>query len=800
MREMKRPSNERATTARFSRLTHYVSRFTFHVSLSIFSVCFSLSAADVESTNLPPPANVQIDFDRDIRPILDSSCLRCHGPAKPKSRFRLDNRQSALKGGDNNGNDLVPGDSGKSLLIHYVAQEVPDMEMPPIGNADPLTPGQIGLLRAWIDQGVAWNTTNQPPPLVLNFEPTFGGVSVQGNKSKFRELEGMRQGLAGGANDILFSQQTSPTEKFLLEGHILVPNQDFRLKLAIDETDKGFVHAGFEEWRKYYDDTGGYDPAVVPPEFNLNRNLYVDNGRLWFDLGLTLPRWPQMVLGYEYQFKRGNKSMLDWGEPTAGSANIYPSTKGIDEQTHIIKFDVTHDFHDWHLEDNVRVEFYSENNRSGETNAFQAVGATETQDKYHHVQGMNTLMLQKQIRDWWFLSGGDYYSKLEGNDFFNQTNGAFGFSWNSQQITLRRESEIFSLASLFTPLEYLSFSVGTQNEWTREQGFGNAPDLEFLLPTAFENTSLDKFKSRQNGNLRFTKIPFTVLFADTRFEQESIDEFQSEAPAGALTRQTDATDYRYDLRGGFNTSPWRWSSMSAEYRWQSSDTDYNHSQDVWGSGIGAPTNGYPAFILGRTIHESGFETKLTLRPANWLKTTLSYQIASTEYSTRTDPAVDAGTLGPVSPGGMILAGKNDAQTYGLSVTFTPIRRFYLSSAFTYSLSRLTTANNGDPSVVPYDGNVYTVLTTASYALNPKTGLQGGYNFSQAGYGQHNTAGVPLGIDFTRHSLFVALTRQFNDRVAGALRYTFSQYSEPSSGNRNNFTANGIFATLSYRWP
>src|ERR1700690_3659900 len=160
--------------------------------------------------------------------------------------------------------------------------------------------------------------------------------------------------------------------------------------------------------------------------------------------------------------------MLDWGE--TGGVNLAPSTKAINEQTHILKLDVTHDFDDWHLEDNARVEFYTENNRSDETGTFLG-GAPVTQDNYHHVQGMNTLTLQKQIRDWWFLSGGGYYSQLEGSDFFNKTNGAFGFSWNSQEITLRRQSEIFSLTSLFTPLAYLSFSVGTQNEWTREEGF-----------------------------------------------------------------------------------------------------------------------------------------------------------------------------------------------------------------------------------------------------------------------------------------------------------------------------------------
>jgi len=794
MREIKKQPKWRVTTGRRPRFTFHVSRFT------LFAFCLSLSAADMDPAKLPPPAQQQVDFDHDIRPILDVSCLRCHGPEKPKSRFRLDNRESALQGGDNNTNDIVPGASGQSWLIHYVTRVVPDLEMPPTGKGDPLTPAQIGLLRAWVDQGASWNSTNEVSPLQLNFEPAFRWIGVKGDQSKFRELEGRKQGFGGGVENFLVSQQTSPNEKFLLEGHLMAPDQDFRLKLAVDETDRGFVHAGFEEWRKYYSDTGGYDPNVAPPEFNFNRDLYVDNGRIWADFGLTLPHWPQIVLGYEYQFKKGNKSMLDWGQPVPNTVNIASSIKAIDEQTHVLKLDVTHDFNDWRLEDNARVEFYSEKNRSDETNAFQATGITQTQDKYQHVQGMNTLTLQKQLYDWWFLSGGGYYSKLEGSDFFNQTNGVFGLSWNSQEITLRRESEIFSLTSLFTPLACLSFSVGTQNEWTREDGFGNAPNLEFLIPSAFEQASLDKFKSMQNANLRFTKIPFTVVFADTRFEQEDIEESQLQDPTGALTRQTDATNYRYNLRGGFNASPWRWSSLNAEYRWQSSDTDYNHLQDVWGSGIGSPTNGYPAFILGRTIHDAAFDTKLTLRPANWLKTTLSYQIGTTYYSTKTDPAVDAATLNPVSPGGTILAGKYDAQTFGFSATLTPLRQFYISSAFTYSLSRLTTANNGDPSIVPYSGNVYTVINTASYALNPKTEMQVSCNFSRSDYGQNNTAGVPLGIDFTRHQLLVGLSRRFSDRVSGSLRYGFSQYSEPGAGNLNHFTSHGVFATLACKWP
>jgi hypothetical protein len=783
------------------------------ISLALSLTCLSVFSAETNSVNLTPPAQEKVVFDRDIRPIFESSCLRCHGAEKPRSHFRLDNRASALEGGDDNTDDIVPGHSDRSDLIRYVAGLDKDIHMPPPGKGPPLTPRQISLLRAWIDQGVNWTTTNQPAQLALAFAPAVQGIAVQGDKSKFRALEGVNDGFSGGADQFSFFQQTSPNEKFSLSGHVIEPDRDYKLNLAIDETDRGFVHAGFDEWRQYYEDNGSYDAAVVPPELSLNQDLYVDNGRFWVDFGLTPPRWPQIVLGYEYDFRKGTESTLDWGE--SGGFNIAPSTKTIDEQTHILKLDLTHDFNDWHLEDNARVEFYTENNSGNENNVFQqgggtTSGITSTSDSYHHVQGMNTLMLEKQLRDWWFLSGGLYYSRLEGSDFFSQTNSP-GFnslitepsSWNSDRITLRRQSEIFSVASIFLPLDCLSFSVGTQNEWTRDEGFGGSiPDFE-LGTNNSANGDYDEFQAAQDANLRFTKIPFTVLFAEGRFEEDSINESEQEG-AGQLMDTTDATSDRYNLRAGFNTSPWTWLEWNAEYQRRYSDTDYNHLVDVFVSPYGdplspAPANGYPAFILNRKIEGDGFATKLTLHPANWLRTTLSYQYMATDYSSKTDPVYFG-----ISPGGPILDGRDNEQSCGLNAVLTPFRRFYFSGAFTYSHSRVVTAANSDPAapaVVPYRGDTYTFLASAAYALNPKTSLQATYSFSDAGYGQNNAPnGVPLGLDFTRHELFVSVTRQFTRNVSGALRYQFSEYSEPSSGNLNDFTAHGVFATLVYRWP
>ena len=168
----------------------------------------------MDETNLPPPAAVTADFARDIKPILNDSCIRCHSGQKPRSGFRLENRADGLKGGDN-GVDIVPGHSGQSRLIYYVAQLVPDMEMPPPGKGEPLTPAQISLLRAWIDQGAAWETNRPADQFSYSLSPTLGGVIVSGaDAQKFRELYWMKDGFNGGLAQLTWPATPLPTPGF----------------------------------------------------------------------------------------------------------------------------------------------------------------------------------------------------------------------------------------------------------------------------------------------------------------------------------------------------------------------------------------------------------------------------------------------------------------------------------------------------------------------------------------------------------------------------------------------------------
>lgn len=104
---------------------------------------------------LPPPAQERdLTYHTDIRPLFERSCFKCHGEEKQKAKLRLDSRQAALTGAKD-GKVILPGKSAQSKLVLAVshATQEEDEWMPPPDKAQALTAEEIGLIRAWIDQG-----------------------------------------------------------------------------------------------------------------------------------------------------------------------------------------------------------------------------------------------------------------------------------------------------------------------------------------------------------------------------------------------------------------------------------------------------------------------------------------------------------------------------------------------------------------------------------------------------------------------------------------------------------------------
>ena len=99
----------------------------------------------------------RISFSKDIQPLFQGTCWKCHGPAVQLSKLDLSSRESALKGGEG-GAALVPGNAAKSRLYRMAA----GLEKPAMPLGGKLKPEEIEAIRLWIDQGAAWDATAKP--------------------------------------------------------------------------------------------------------------------------------------------------------------------------------------------------------------------------------------------------------------------------------------------------------------------------------------------------------------------------------------------------------------------------------------------------------------------------------------------------------------------------------------------------------------------------------------------------------------------------------------------------------------
>ncbi|MFO0936307.1 MAG: DUF1553 domain-containing protein [Gemmataceae bacterium] len=100
----------------------------------------------------------QVDFARDVLPILSDHCFHCHGPDESgrKAKLRLDTKDGAFR--TRNGiTTIVPGKSQDSELIRRIVTTDHDEIMPPAESKRRMTPQQIDTLKKWVDSGAKWS-------------------------------------------------------------------------------------------------------------------------------------------------------------------------------------------------------------------------------------------------------------------------------------------------------------------------------------------------------------------------------------------------------------------------------------------------------------------------------------------------------------------------------------------------------------------------------------------------------------------------------------------------------------------
>ena len=644
-------------------------------------------------------------------------------------------------------------------------------------------------------------TTNAGPEVSITPSVTY--VTVSGDEKQFREDQGIKNGWVGGVDEATLHQSLGKDASLDFEGRGLFDQHDYKLQLEIVKPDLGFVRAGFTEWRKYYDDTGGFFGPITPPAFSLDRNLHLDNANIFVDVGLTLPNLPKIVFGYERQSRNGDQSLLEWGSVTQGttSRKIYPSYQSVDETVNIFKVSVEQDIGKVHVGDQFRYEHYNDDTKKFDTSLNLDTSASQTvtiHEDYRHDSFYNTFLMNCQVNPKLYVSLGYMYNTLNGNNDLQVITppplGPFSMNWMTQNVDVGLDSNVVDLNAVFGSFAGLSVYSGLQVEVTDSHGFSRALQTEGVSPTAtnviHSSNNMDSFE--ETLGLRYTKIAYTTLYAEGRWTEQDIDLNEREtvdgssANPGAFARDTDTGVTRQDYSIGFNSSPMRRLTLSARYRHSIYNNDYDNEVDT--------EPGYPAFITGQDFTTDEVMGRLNIRPCSRFSLAFTYQLVATEIQT------DEGGIPSLVPKGSKQTCNYDSSIYSVSATVTPISRLYLTGLFSYQDTRTSTFDNHSPTVVPYKGTVYSIITTAGYALDKKTDITLEYLYERADDFQNNSAdGLPLGLENQRTGVLVGLQRKITEHFIARLRYGYYENNESSNGGINNYRANLVSASCTARF-
>jgi len=758
-----------------------------------------------------------IDFHRDIRPIFEVSCLRCHGAERPRGGFRLDNRDAALRGGDY-GPVLIPGNSAESLLIAYVAHEEPGMEMPPIGQGEPLTTDQVELLRAWIDQGAQWPEASLPPRR-LRLDTSVQWIGVQGSQDQFRAHTSQQDGWSGGLTRFDYEEWVDADTSLRADGRSLINQGDYGLTLELRRRDVGFARVQVETWQSH-DDVHGWYYAPYASTPSLDRELETRHGRAGLTLGWTPRRWPQITVGYEYQWKEGDQSSLSWGTVSPDPLDdpgkaIQPGWVALEEAVHRWTLEIEKSWNTGLVADQLFLDLYDRQSQGTYPGDSAADLLGRYREDYDHRHVVNVLRAENQFTDWLFLSGGYLFSHLEGDGAISQSlesmTGTFPpFPGDAApDLLVRQRSHTFNANALAGAWHGFRLTGGLQSEWQNHDGLGQWIAPGFPDPNSGRNSSdQDRLTLDQTVGLQYDRLPYTVLHAEGRWQQQWVDHYESAsledgfADTRDFQRQTDAQGRRQRYALSATVSPWTPLSLDAGYRWESRATTYDHRFDRDASpDPTAAGNGYPAFIRSRVIEGDEVDLRVAWRVVRGLRISLKYGYSQRDTRSDTDPSLVAAFPDPVFyPGGHILSGQETAHSASAAFTLIPWKRLHLSSSLTYTDSRLETGGDDGARLAPYDGQVVSVLSSANLVVNRSTDLRISHSFARADYQpQQLSDGLPLGMRYTWHTLSPALIRRLSPSTTVTLRYGFFDYREPTFDGARDYTAHLVLAGLSWRW-
>lgn len=644
-----------------------------------------------------------------------------------------------------------------------------------------------------------------------------GGNFISGDKAQFQTQKGLPSGAFGGLEGFHFESPVDKKGLFTADGRGMFDNHDYSIKLELSHPDKGFIRAGYSQYRVYYDGIGGYLPSnglIFPGLFD-NR-LAVDRAHTFFEAGLTLPDKPVITFRYDLDTRDGLKDTTSWGQstltPKSVQKKIVPGFRDLDETRHTFSLDVKHAIGNTEFGLGGRYEIQANDDLK---TIYQQPTQGTTARTLNQAEGVHAdianahAYTDTKLNDKWEFTTGYSFSTLHSVLSGSRYNKAIVTPLSA---TDTRFANLAGGSDLNQYVMNLNLMYSPSTNWfiipsvrvEKEDLTGSATDnvvtgtaTPVVSPaTQFANNDKGSLYVTEALDLRYVGITNWAFYTRVEFSEDRSDlseQFGTNiTKAATIFRDTEWNRLLQKYTIGANWYPIRKANFGTQYYHRISDNDYHNTLDST-SNLGTSGDRFPGYLGAQNFDVDDVNFRMTLRPLPLLTMVTRYDFQlSTAY---TQPDLLAG----------IESARNQRHLIGQTISWTPLNWLavqangnYVRSTTHSPVEDLTGAMTGV--VLSAPNNYWTAGLTLGFVLDDKTDLQTSYSYYRANnYVDNSLVGLPYGAGARQHEVGVTLTRRISRSMRWNLQYAFSSYHDETSGGALNYEAHGILSSLQYRF-
>lgn len=656
-------------------------------------------------------------------------------------------------------------------------------------------------------------------------EVGVGGVFLHGDKARYMQRYRRTPGAFGGLEGLHYEKQVGEQGLFKLDARGLFDLNDYAVKLELSHPEKGYLRAGYKEFRTWSDGSAGYLSVPSPQGtwFSLyDEDLYVDRGEAWVEAGLTLPDWPVFSFRYAHQFRRGKKDSTVWGDHSLTGQNagnvqrgIVPSFWDIDEERDLFEVKASHTIKATQLGLGFRYEHGGLNNSlnmhrrpaagdaanryvtstsGNDTDLFNVHGHSITRfnDKVMLTLGGSFTTLENELAGERFYGSGYGvgYDQAPGGPFDPRQAGDQGYT--NLLGNSRLWEYVANLNVMYNPWEHVSIVPSLRIQKQDVEGWSSFADtLDYLgrPPVAASgNSDRGLLAVSERLDLRYSGVTNWVFYARGEWSQDQGDlseRFSGRILGGTLSRTTDYDKFTQKYTVGANWYPRRNLNWGVQYYRRMREADYTHA------GPARPFLLYPGFIQQQEFFTDDINLRMTLRPSSsvTLVGRYDFQLSSIHTQAEGYPAVQSAEV--------------TTHVFGGSATWVPHGRWYLQAGGNLVLDRTETPANeltgSQAGLVQSSRNDYwNANFMAGLVLTDKTDLQANYVYYRANNLDDNSrVSVPYGADIEEHGVTATMTRRITEQLRWKMQYGYFNGRDDLSGGHNDYEAHLVYSSVHY---